>query len=191
MTDRDLANKRTSAEGNASVCRLFFFPKLLNNCYSIVKSAGIRLLAVIFFFFKFYLCHLIKNKKSDWWLRGESLFWRFPVDWFKGGEVKCYLNLLKTFHDVCHLLLSLQRLKRFVTIMYKAVQCFQNYPMMSINLNSIFHCIWCEAFLVQKKQFVWKWWWVTARHVKNIYLSWFVKEIWLVFIFSYVCTEQE
>lgn len=51
MTDRDLANKRTSAEGNASVCRLFFFPKLLNNCYSIVKSAGIRLLAVIFFFF--------------------------------------------------------------------------------------------------------------------------------------------
>lgn len=51
MTDRDLANKRTSAEGNASVCRLVFFPKLLNNCYSIVKSAGIRLLAVIFFFF--------------------------------------------------------------------------------------------------------------------------------------------
>lgn len=78
----------------------------------------------------------------------------------------------------------------FCAIMYKARKYFQNYPI--IYLNSIFHFMWCEALLVQMKQFFWKWWCIRKlSHVEDIYLSWFVKETWWLFVFSYVCTEHE
>lgn len=81
--------------------------------------------------------------------------------------------------------------RNFVALTYKAVQCFQKYPMIYINLVFSFPLLLkhsqCRRSNLSENDLKMK----MSGHVKNTDLSWFVKETCLLIIFSCLHTEWE